>query len=257
MVSGSAPPSADKGLRTSFTAPRSPESALNKMGDRFGADVARGAVADPIGRVENAQRRRSGPQSTVAEAQTRRAVVFDFSDEMIVLRAAIEQIAHRAPLSVILIELAVQRRRRQCAARLLARRQRCRRRQWVNIQLALLLLNDERVASIADRPQRPVALKGRPIRKAHARGFELFCKSSGNILLSRSSASCAAAVKPNKDALRFAVAKVSGRALSLGRNAPATLPDLAVRSARNSTPAVWPAVLSALRPGPRRAIVIP
>src|SRR5438309_2284721 len=144
------------------------------MRDRSGADVARGAVANPIFGIEYAQGLGPSAEAVIAEAQPRRAVVFDLGDEMSIRRTAIEQVAHRRPIDFVEIELAVQPRRGQRAARLLRRGGARRAGQWVNVELSLLFFDDKRVASVADRPDRLRSLDRRAARKTDADGLELF-----------------------------------------------------------------------------------
>ena len=82
-----------------------------QMGNRFSADISGGSIADAIRRKECGAclRRRSKP--LVSKAQPSCPVVFDFRDEMMVPRAALEQITHWHPIGFVEVQLTVKAHR--------------------------------------------------------------------------------------------------------------------------------------------------
>ncbi len=80
------------------------------VADRFRADVAGGAIADPQACVESFGRQRRAAVHAVAEAQHRVAVVFGLDNEFGRLRTACKQIALRGPAAQIAFAAHIDRR---------------------------------------------------------------------------------------------------------------------------------------------------
>ena len=95
------------------------------VGDRVAADVAGAAVPDPVDRAERGDVGQLAAVLAVAEAQDRAALVVDLRDEVLVERAAVEEVGHRAPVLDVDRRRDLQRHRRQDGAHVAGRGQ-CR-----------------------------------------------------------------------------------------------------------------------------------
>src|SRR6185295_14130458 len=86
--------------------------AAYDVGERFGADVAGGAVADAVSGEKAVIGIRTQSMTIVAEPELRGAVALDLDDEMRVVGIAAEQVPSRLPSALLRTRIA-----RQCDRR--------------------------------------------------------------------------------------------------------------------------------------------